>query len=137
MNELQALTLCRDAVQRSKGVDAGLWFDGPDRHCTIGAISQVAVDIGFPLQIAKVMTARLQQAIPLHTKNEIVDFTDGIQNTSRANRRRLVLDWLNNKISKLTEHTVSIADSPKELMAHVAARVERTEATEVPVPATR
>jgi hypothetical protein len=142
MTELQALTICRDAVQRSKGVSAGLWFDGPDRHCTIGAISQVGLDVGFPMKIAKVMTARLQAAIPMRTKSEIVTFTDSIQHVSRETRRTRVLNWLNDKIAKLTEHSAAIADSPKELLSGQVqlpseGQFSAHESTKVPVVSTR
>lgn len=115
MTRLQALTLLRDAVQMTKGVHAGLWYDGPNQHCTIGALTQVAMDVGFPKHTAMHMMTKFKQEVGSIVVNEIVRITDAKKITPEK-RRTEILAFLDNEIAKETETAPVVPNSPAEIL---------------------
>jgi hypothetical protein len=127
MNQLQALTLLRDAVQLTKGVYAGLWYDGPNQHCTIGALTQVAMDIGFPQGTAIDMMSKFKKEAGTTVVNKIVEITDSLK-MSPEDRRAEILSFLDNEIAALTEKA-PVIPTPSE----ITNAADTVEETKVPV----
>lgn len=111
MTRLQALELCRDAVRLTRGVSAGIWFEGQDKHCTVGAVQQVAMDCGFPRSVGEAMLGRLRVEIPDATLRAIVNETDEDLNMTPSQRQAKVLGWLDEQIAK-EQGEVVVPDSP-------------------------
>lgn len=117
MTKLQALTLLRDAVQATRGISQRLWYEGPDRHCTVGAITQVAVDIGFPKLLAHHMMKKLITAIGPSLKDRIVLVTDDPthEKDTPKQRRAHMLHVLDNAIACMNEHAPAVPSSVAEV----------------------
>lgn len=117
MNRLQSLTLVRDAVALTKGVNRGLWWAGPDEHCTIGSITQVAVDCGFPALLAAQMMEAAKREMGFDLEKAIVDKTDGakLKDMNPRQRRDAMLRWLNDQIAIETEKLPPIPSDTKGL----------------------
>jgi hypothetical protein len=118
MTRLQALTLLRDAVQMTKGVHSNLWYDGPNEHCTIGALTQVGVDCGFPIETAQHMIHRFINEAGEKVKREIVQLTDATEGSPK-HRRKVVLNYLENEIAKEAETAPVVPNSPAEIVNDV------------------
>jgi hypothetical protein len=125
MTKLQALTLLRDSVQATRGISQRLWYEGHDQHCTIGSITQVAVDIGFPKLLARHMMKKLILAIGPKLKDRIVSITDdaAYARITPVERRDHIVHVLDNAIATMNEHAPAIPSNAAEVQKHGAGAV--------------
>lgn len=121
MTKPQALTLLRDSVQATRGITQGLWYDGPDQHCTIGSIVQVATDVGFPHPLALHMMTKVIDALGDTLKATIVALTDHNRflTLTPAGRREKMLRILDNAIALENEHAPALPSTMGEIASYV------------------